>query len=352
MNFSWFKLDPIMRRRLHRFRLIKRGYYSFLLFSLAFVFSMFAEVFINSRALFVQYKGEWFFPIYGAVIPGTEFGLDYDYETNYRDLKKHFASQNGDDFVILPPVPYNAFENDLPDGEYPPTAPSLHTQHFLGTDKAGRDVLARLVFGFRICILFSLFYVVCNYLVGVAIGSLMGYFGGKLDLVGQRLIEIWSNIPFLYIVMIVSSIVVPNFYTLALIMVSFGWMHMTWYMRTAVYKEKTRDYALAARSLGATPHRIVFRHIVPNAISMIVTFIPFSVTSGITALTALDYLGYGLPPPTPSWGEMLSQGTSQFDKPWIVMSVVVAMIVILTLVTFIGEAVREAFDPKKHTVYE
>ena len=180
----------------------------------------------------------------------------------------------------------------------------------------------------------------------------MGYWGGVFDLVFQRLIEIWNNIPFLYVIMIVASIVVPNFLTLVLVMAIFGWTQLTWYMRTSTYKEKEREYVSAARALGASDARIIGSHILPNTIAVIVTFIPFSIASGVTALTALDYLGFGLPPPTPSWGELLSQGTSQLQSPWIVTSVVVAMVVILLMVTYVGEAIREAFDPKKFTYYE
>jgi microcin C transport system permease protein len=180
----------------------------------------------------------------------------------------------------------------------------------------------------------------------------MGYFGGRFDLFFQRIIEIWSNVPFLYIIIIVASIMVPNFFTLMFIMLFFGWMQMTWYMRTATYKQKSREYVQAAKAMGASDVYIIFKHIIPNTISIIVTFMPFSISSGVVVLTSLDYLGFGLPAPTPSWGELLRQGTSNLDASWIVLSVVLSMIVLLTMVTFVGEAVREAFDPRKHTVYE
>jgi len=210
-----------------------------------------------------------------------------------------------------------------------------------------------LVYGFRVAVIFSLALLICNYLVGVSVGSLMGFLGGKFDLVMQRLIEIWSTVPFLYVVIIVASIMIPNLFTLVLIMVFFGWMNMTWYMRTATYKEKTREYVLAARSLGASNARIIFRHILPNSVSIIVTFIPFSFASGISSLTALDFLGFGLPAPTPSWGDLLSQGINYLeDAYWILLSVILAMIIILIMVTFIGEAIREAYDPKRFVTYE
>ncbi len=252
----------------------------------------------------------------------------------------------------MPPVPFNAFENDLKEDQFPPFAPSMQDKHYLGTDAVGRDIVARLLYGFRIAIFFSLALLVVNYTIGVSIGSAMGYWGGKFDLFFQRIIEIWSNVPFLYVIIIISSIIVPNFFMLILIMAFFGWIGITWTMRTVTYKERAREYVLAARALGATNTRIIFKHIIPNTIAIIVTFAPFAVSSGIVALTSLDYLGFGLPPPTPSWGELLQQGWTNLDAWWISGSVIAAMTISLITVTFVGEAVREAFDPKLHTVYE
>jgi microcin C transport system permease protein len=346
----WFRLNPIARRRWQRFQQIHRGYLSLLLLSALIALSLVAELLVNNRALIVHYEGRWFFPTYGSVIPGTTFGLDYDYETDYKALQKKFTGEKNRNWVLLPPIPYSPFETDLAGSEFPPLAPS--TQHWLGTDTTGRDVLARLVYGFRIAIAFSAALLFFEYLIGITIGCLMGYWGGAFDLIFQRIIEVWSNIPTLYVIMIVASIVPPGFWTLLLIMIAFSWTGMTWYMRTASYRENSRDYVLAARAIGAGGGRIIFRHILPNSISTVVTFIPFSVAAGVTALTALDYLGFGLPPPTPSWGELLKQGTDNLESPWIVTSVVVAMTLVLMLVTFIGEAIREAFDPKAFFTYE
>ncbi|MFP4346797.1 MAG: ABC transporter permease subunit [Thermodesulfobacteriota bacterium] len=345
-------MNPLTLRKLRRFKSIRRGYYSFLIFALLLLISLSAELLVNSRALIVHYNGEYFFPTYGDMIPGTVFGLDYAYETNYRQLKEKFRSEGEDDWVLLPPVPYNAYENDLQENAWPPFPPSFEDRHYLGTDVVGRDVVARLVYGFRIAIFFSLGLLLANYTIGVSIGCSMGYLGGKFDLFFQRIIEIWSNVPFLYVIIIISSIVVPNFWLLILIMAFFGWINITWTMRTITYKEKAREYALAAKALGASDMRVIFNHIIPNTVAIIVTFAPFSVSSGIVALTSLDYLGFGLPPPTPSWGELLQQGWANMWAWWIAGSVILAMIVTLLTVTFIGEAVREAFDPKLHTVYE
>jgi len=352
MKIETMPLNPLTIKKLKRFKSIKRGYYSFILVLLMILFSLSAELFVNNRALIVFYEGTVCFPTYGQMIPGTTFDLEYRYETNYRELGEIFAHEGKGNWVLMPPVPYNAFETDLKEGEYPPFPPSARDRHYLGTDTVGRDILARLVYGFRIAIAFSLILLAVNFTIGVSIGSAMGYWGGKFDLFFQRIIEIWSNVPFLYVIIILSSIMVPNFYLLVLIMAIFGWIGITWTMRTVTYKERARDYVLAARALGAGNFRIIFKHIIPNTIAVIVTFAPFAVSSGIIALTSLDYLGFGLPPPTPSWGELLSQGWSNLDAWWIVGSVVLAMIVTLVTVTFVGEAVREAFDPKLHTTYE
>ncbi len=346
------KLNPLTIKKFNRFRSIKRGYYAFIIITTMILLSFSAEFLVNSRALVVSHKGTFYFPTYGDPIPGTTFGLDYQYETNYRELKAVFDSKEEGDWVLMPPIPWNPFENDLKLNAYPPFPPSVRDRHFLGTDTVGRDIAARLVYGFRIAILFSLVLLVVNYLVGVTIGSAMGYFGGKFDLFFQRIIEIWSNVPFLYVIIIISSVMRPNFILLILIMAFFGWISMTWTMRTITYKERSREYVLAARALGAGNFRIIFYHIIPNTIAIIVTFAPFSISGGIVALTSLDYLGFGLPPPTPSWGELLQQGWANLDAWWIVGSVIMAMTITLITVTFVGEAVREAFDPKMHTIYE
>lgn len=347
-----FRLNPLTRRKLQRFRSIKRGYYSFIILAILLAMAAGGELLVNSRALVVKYNGHYYFPTYTAFHPGTDFGEDYSYEVNYRQLAKKFAREHDGNWVLMPPVPYNPYENDFRPGVYPPSPPSWKDRHFLGTDTTGRDVLARLFYGFRTAMIFSLLYMAFVYLLGVIIGCAMGYFGGSFDLVGQRLVEIWSNIPFLYIVIIVASVITPNLAWLLVIVVLFSWTGMTYYMRTATYREKARDYVAAAEVMGAGTTRIVFTHILPNTLSTLVTFIPFTIANAITLLTALDFLGFGLPPPTPSWGELLREGTNNLNAPWIVASTFVALVVVLSLVTFIGEAIREAFDPKKFTVYQ
>jgi microcin C transport system permease protein len=344
------KLSSVTQRKIAKFRGLRRGYYSFIAFTALLVFAAAAELFINNRALVVQYKNELLFPTYGDVIPGIRFGLEYEYETNYRELQTKLKT-SGEGWVVMPLVPWGQLELDLDNGASPPHPPSLEKKHYLGTDTMGRDVLARLVYGFRVAIVFSLLLLVASYGVGIVVGCLMGYMGGWFDILVQRVIEIWDNVPVLYVIIILASIVQPNFYSLIVIMIFFNWTSMTAYMRALTYKEKARDYVMAAKSLGCSMPRIILHHILPNTLSVVVTFIPFSVASGIVALTSLDFLGFGLPPPAPSWGELLQQGTSHLDAKWIIISILSAMVAVLSLITFIGEAVREAFDPRNHIVY-
>jgi len=351
-------LNPQTLKRLRRFREIKRGYYSFLFLAGLLIVLSFGELLVNSRALLVHYDDTLYFPTYSNFHPGTDFGLDYDYEVNYRELQATFDEQSNNNWVLMPPVPYNPLENHAPGGVFKPTSPSLETRHLLGTDTTSRDILARLFYGTRIALWFSIAFMLAVYAIGITIGCAMGYFGGMFDLIFQRFIEIWSNIPFLYMIIIVFS-VIPQTFTipakimiLLTVMVLFSWTSMTYYMRTETYKEKSRDYIAAARVIGASNTRIMFRHILPNVLSTLVTFMPFTIVSAITAITALDFLGFGLPAPTPSLGELLKQGTATLrTAPWIVMSAFGTLVILLTIVTFIGEAVRESFDPKKFTTY-
>lgn len=353
--------NPLTERKVKRFKEIRRGYVSFLVLLILSTLSLFSELFANNRALLVRYEGDFFFPTYSDVKLGKTFGLEgsiANTPVNYRDLQDHFKEQNAGNWVLMPIIPYSPNENNLFEGVLKPRPPTPEEKHYLGTDSTGRDILSRLVYGFRIAIFFSLAFMALVYLIGTTIGMLMGYFGGWFDLLVQRLIEIWSLVPFIYMVIIIFSVIPTTFsiptriFILLSIMVLFFWVGMTYYMRTATYREKARDYAAAAVVIGASTPRIIFHHILPNAISTIVTFMPFTMASAITAITALDFLGFGLPPPTPSIGEILKQGTARLDAPWIVSSAFVSLVFILTLVTFIGEAVREAFDPKKFTVYK
>ena len=360
-SFLYIRWDPSTLKKFKRFRHLRRGHVSFLVIGVLWFASLFSELFINDRPLAVYYQGQLSFPTYGRVALGSEFGLTgpEGFEpVRYRDLDRRFEREKSGNWAIMPIVPFNPNENNTYRGVLKPQPPGWSSQHYLGTDQTGRDILARLVYGFRIAIFFALAFVVLTYLIGIGLGCLMGYSGGTFDLLFQRMIEIWSNIPFIYTVIIIFSVVPTEFdlgiriAILLIIMVLFSWTGMTYYMRTATLKEKARDYTSAAIVMGASSTRVIFNHILPNTISTLVTFIPFTISGAIAAITALDFLGYGLPPPTPSLGELLKQGRDNVtNAPWIVSSAFCALTFMLVLVTFIGEGIREAFDPKKYTRY-
>jgi microcin C transport system permease protein len=353
---TWIRLSPDTAAKFRRFRRIRRGWWSLLALAIFSGLSLLAELLVNSRPLVVHYQGRWIFPTYGAIHTGREFGLDYDYEVKYPDLRPRFAAAGGGDWMLLPLVPYDPIENCYDGQTFKPRPPDAATHHWLGTDQLNRDILARLLYGYRSALLFSTGFVGLTYLVGVSLGCAMAYWGGWFDLVGQRLLEVWSMVPFLFVVIILRSVITPtpgwDLLELLGIVALFSWVGMSYYMRSATYREKAREYVAAAQVLGAGAGRIVFVHILPNTLATLVTFIPFTVAAAISSLTALDFLGFGLPPPTPSWGELLHQGTGNLNAPWIVVSAFSALSVTLILVTFVGEAIREAFDPKRHTIYQ
>ncbi len=348
----------LFRRRLRKFRSIKRGYYSFVLITGAYALSFFLPLLVNSSAWLVRYQGEFYFPML-RYYPAATFGQQSFGEPDYRALAQTFREQDQGNWAILPLYPYSATESllDLPGS--PPHAPSW--QHIFGTDDRGRDIFARLAYGFNVSLSFALLVLAISYVVGIAVGAVLGYFGGKLDILGQRVIEVWSSLPFLYTIIIVSSIVVPvympgrnlvlqpSFWLLIFILTAFDWMGITYYVRGEFYREKAKDYVGAAIAMGASDRSIIFKHILPNSLTSAVSFAPFVVVGNIAALVALDFLGFGLPAPTPSWGELIGQGMENLTKWWLVFFPLAAMFVTLLLIVFIGEAVREAFDPKEYS---
>jgi microcin C transport system permease protein len=352
-----FRVNPLTAKKWRRFRSLKRGWWSFLVLVILCLLALVAELWINKRALVVYHEGQWHLPTYAGFKSGRQFGMDYDYEVNYRQLQAKWKAEVSKNWLIMPLIPWDPYENDFRQDVQHPQPPDPARGHWLGTDKIGRDVAARLFYGFRVNMIFALTYAAGVYLLGVVAGCTMGYAGGKTDLYGQRLTEIWSLVPFLYMVMIAVSLLPPEIalmqriIILLLIMVVFSWTGLATYMRTVTLKEKSRDYVAAAALLGASNTRLIFRHVLPNTLSTLVTFLPFTIMSSISALNALDYLSFGLPPPTPSWGDMLHEGVSQLKAPWIVLSAFSAITLVLLLVAFIGEAVRDAFDPKKFTTY-
>ncbi len=348
-------LNPITAKRLGRFRRLKRGYYSFLMLVVLTVISLFSDFVANKRAIVVSYGGELYFPTFAFHDMATfdqedEYGFD-DGEADYLALQARSDAADDGNWVWMPLVPFDPYEPDFNYDAPPPNAPD--SRHWFGTDSQGRDVFARLLYGFRISIFFAVALVFTGQLVGTLIGSMQGFLGGRFDIVSQRIIEVWSTLPFLYVVILLATFFKPSFLLLLVIMALFEWIRMTYYMRTEIYREKTKEYCLAARSFGASRRRLILKHLLPNCLTPLVTITPFAIVGAISALTALDYLGYGLPAPTPSWGEMIDQAmdSQNRDKIWLSIAPFSAISITLLLVTMIGESIREAFDPKQYAQY-
>jgi microcin C transport system permease protein len=339
-------LSPVTQSQLRKFRSIKRAHYSFWILLIAFLLSLVSEQIANDHPFLLGYKGNLYFPTLKFYSAKT-FGGAYRTEANYLTLRNDSDFKSAGGWMLMPPIPHDPLHPYLDLDGNPPNPPSW--RHWLGTDDSGRDVLARLIYGFRICMIFSLALAVIGTVGGIIIGGIQGYFGGKIDLIFQRLIEVWSALPFLYLVILFGSIYGQSFGVLLGIMSLFEWIGLSFYMRGEFYKLREQTYVLASRALGAGVGRIIFRQILPNALSPAITLLPFSIVGGIGALTALDFLGFGLPPPTPSWGEMLQQGLRNLQAPWVALSAIGALFFTLLLTTFIGEGLRDALDPKSLT---
>lgn len=337
----------VMRKRWRRFRRIRRGWYSACLLFGAYLVSFASPLLINNRALAVRYEGELYFPAFGRHLEARDLGQRRIGEADYRALRAQYEQEGEGNWVLLPPYPFHPNESLLTDPDLPgnpPHPPSA--RHWLGTDDRARDVFARLVYGFRISITFALGVVAGSYALGMAVGACLGYFGGRVDMYGQRLVEIWSGIPFLYTVIIISSIVKPGLIVLMAILALFRWMGSSFYVRGEFYREKAKDYVAAAVAQGESSPSIMFRHVLPNALTPVISFAPFSLVAAISSLVALDFLGFGVPAPTPSWGELVGQGLNNITDWHLVVFPLGALFSTLLMVVFIGEAVREAFDPK------
>tara|TARA_B110000483_G_scaffold242126_1_gene326957 strand:+ start:1924 stop:2973 length:1050 start_codon:yes stop_codon:yes gene_type:complete len=344
------QISSITRERWYRFKSIKRSYYSLWMLSLAFVLSLFAEFWAGDKPILMKFDGEYYFPII-SFYSDIEFGGSFKTEANYLDLKKRITTSpilgeipDNSNWMILPIIPHDPLTSYLDLEENPPHAPSF--VHYLGTDSAARDVLSRLIHGFRICMLFSLVITTLGVLLGIVIGGIQGYIGGKTDLFMQRGIEVWSQLPFLYVIILIAEIYGRGFWLLVFIMCLFQWIGLSYYMRGEFLKLKQTTYVKSAKALGLSSRHIFFREILPNALTPLITLVPFSLIGGISLLTSLDFLGFGLQPPTPSWGELLNQGWKHLYAPWITLSTLGALSITLLLTTFIGEGVREAFDPR------
>ena len=337
----------ILQKRWRKFKTLKRGYYSLVILVFLYVISFFLPLLINNRSLIVHYEDKLYFPVLSGYIPGKTFGQDVPGEARYRDLKQVFKSEDNGNWVLMPPYPYSPYEDITFEGNKMYEPPS--SRHWLGSDNTGRDVFARLCYAFNISISFALILTVITYILGILIGGSMGYFGGKFDLFFQRLIEIWSSLPMLFVIIIFVSILRPTFFLLIGIYTMVNWIGMTYYMRAEFYREKAKDYVAAALSMGQSDLKVMFLHIFPNSLVPVITYFPFSIVAGISALVGLDYLGFGLAPPTPSWGQMLDVGLQNVTKWWMVFAPVSAQFLTLLSVVFIGEGVREAFDPKVYS---
>lgn len=336
-------LSPLTRRRLDAFRRNRRGYWSLWLFLAVFAVTLFAEFVANDRPILISYQGELYFPVV-ADYPETTFGGDFLTYADYRDpYIQQKIDANG--WALWPPVRFD-FGTINYDVVRPHPAPP-NAENWLGTDDQGRDVLARLLYGLRLSILFGLSLTLVSTVIGVAVGAVQGYFGGRIDLFGQRVLEIWGGLPHLLILIIVASVITPGFWTLLGVLVLFSWTSLVGVVRAEFLRARNFDYVRAARALGMGDGRIMVRHMLPNAMVATLTFMPFILNGSIVSLTALDFLGLGLPPGSPSLGDLLAQGKANLQAPWLGITGFVVVAALLSLLVFVGEAVRDAFDPRK-----
>jgi microcin C transport system permease protein len=331
-------------RAWRRFRRNRLGFVSLIVFCTMVALSLCAEVLSNDRPLVVHYGGSFYFPLLRDY-PETTFGGDFQTETDYLDPYIRQKITTGGNWAVYPPNPYGKNTLNYYSKNPFPGAPTL--QNLLGTDERGRDMLAQLIYGFRISVLFGLALTVIGVALGVLTGAVQGYFGGRTDLTFQRLIEIWGSMPELYLLIIFSAVFSPSVALLLILLSLFGWMGLSDYVRAEFLRNRQMDYVRAARALGVGTGRIMWKHILPNSMTPVVTFLPFRMSAAILALTSLDFLGLGVPPGTPSLGELLNQGKTQLDAWWISLSTFALLVITLLLLTFMGDALRDALDPRK-----
>ncbi len=340
--------SELTQDRFKKFKKVKRAYYSLWILGVAYLISLFAPFVANDKPYVLSYEGHLYFPLLKKYSAKT-FGGEYLTEANYLKLysDEEFKTKGG--WMVRPPIPHDPLHAYLDEEGSPPHAPSL--KHWLGTDSVARDLLSRLIYGFRLCMSFSLLLTLISSVFGIIIGGLQGYLGGKFDLTLRHGIEVWGSLPFLYVVILLSDLYGRGFFLLIFVMSIFSWIGLSYYMRGEFLKLKNLNYVRVAKALGLGPRK-VFMTMLPNALTPVVTLVPFGVIGGISSLTALDFLGFGLHPPTPSWGELLDQGLKNLYAPWITIFTISALFITLLLTTFIGEGVREAFDPKSKSRYE
>ncbi len=338
------KLSPLTRRRLNNFKANRRGYYSMWIFFALFGVSLCAEFIANDKPIVLYLNGELLFPVFEFVTE-AELGGELPIEADYADPFVQDLIAQGDGWTINPPIRYSYRSIDLYIESSAPAHPS--SQHWLGTDDSAKDTLGRLIYGFRLSVLFGITLTVFSSAMGIAVGALQGYFGGLVDLIGQRLVEIWASLPTLLILIILSSVIEPNVYWLVLILMMFSWMALVSVVRAEFLRARNFDYVRAARSLGVSNLTIMRRHVLPNAMVATLTFVPFILSGAVTTLTALDFLGLGLPAGSPSLGELLAQGKNNVHAPWLGLTGFFTLAILLTLLIFVGEAARDALDPRR-----
>ena len=338
------RLSPLTRRRLAVFRAHRRGFVSFWIFLVLFGLSLFAEFIANDRPLLVRYEGHWYVPVLHDYAE-TTFGRGFlPTEADYTDPDVQRAIR-AHGWMIWPAIPYS-YDTIIKDvGRPSPAPPSWHD--LLGTDDEARDVLARVIYGFRISVLFGFALTAVSSVVGIAAGAVQGFYGGLTDLLGQRFIEMWNGMPQLYLLIILGSIITPGFWVLLVFLLLFSWMNLTGVVRAEFLRGRNMEYVRAARALGVRDSMVMFRHILPNALVATLTYLPFILSGSVTALAALDFLGFGLPPGAPSLGELVSQGRNNLQAPWLGITAFCVLGGVLTLLIFIGEAVRDSFDPRR-----
>jgi microcin C transport system permease protein len=332
------------RRAWQRFKRNRLGYWSLLAFATLVVLSLFAEVLSNDRPLMVRYQGQTYWPLVNDY-PETTFGGDFESNTDYLD--PFIREQLGKDgnWAVYAPNPYGPKTLNYFAKSPNPSAPTA--DNWLGTDDRGRDLLAQLIYGFRVSVLFALALTAIGTVLGIFTGAIQGFFGGRTDLAFQRFIEIWGSMPELYLLIIFSAILSPSIGLLLVLLSLFGWMGLSDYVRAEFLRNRQMDYVRAARAMGLTNWQIIWRHVLPNSLTPVVTFLPFRMSAAILALTSLDFLGLGVPPGTPSLGELLSQGKNNIDAWWISLSTFAVLVITLLLLTFMGDALRDALDPRK-----
>ena len=336
-------MSPMIQTRLQRFRQNRLGFLCFILFSLIFAVSLAANLIANEKPLLVKYQQSFYFPVFKSY-PETTFGGAFETEADYKDpvVQQLIADQG---WAVWPMIRYAAQTPNLDLAVPVPSEPTA--QNWLGTDDQGRDVLARILYALRVSLLFGFAVTLFSAVIGIFIGAIQGYYGGWVDLIGQRILEVWGGLPMLFMVMILVSIFTPSVYWLFLIMLFFGWTTLVNLVRTEFLRARNFDYVRAARALGVADIRIIVRHILPNVISSSLSQLPFMLTANITALAALDFLGLGLPADTASLGELLLQGKNNLNAPWLALSGFFTLAIVLSLLIYIGEAARDAFDPRQ-----